>query len=237
MTVDVLAVGAHPDDVELGVGGLLHSLVCDGFSVAILDLTRGELATRGSVEEREQEARDAAHILGVSRRENVGLPDGRVQNLPEQRLKVVPFIRAFQPRILLAPMRGDRHPDHEAAHYLVRDANFMAGMAKIETDQEPHRAGRVYFFAAHGGEGTPAMIADISDSFDAKLASIAAYKSQFHNPSYEGQDTYISSPEFWESLRTKAAYWGWRVGARFGEPLFTDEPVGIDVLPGLEMRL
>lgn len=234
MTVDVLAVGAHPDDVELGVGGTLHKLVRDGFDVAILDLTRGEMGTRGSPEEREREARDAARILGVAARANAGLPDGTLASLPEQREKIIPFIREYRPRVLLVPMGNDRHPDHEAAHRLAVDANYLAGLAKIDTDQEPYRAPRVYFYPAYAGGGIPALVVDVSDTYEVKTEAIRAYRSQFHNPEYEGRETYISRPEFWEAIHAKAAYWGARIDARYGEPLFAEGPVGVTVLPGLE---
>lgn len=234
MTVDVLAIGAHPDDVELGVGGIVHKLVRDGYELAILDLTRGEMGSRGTPEEREQEAREAAHILGVPSRGNAELPDGQLASTHEQRLKVIPFIRALRPRVLLVPMGNDRHPDHGAAHRLSVDANYLAGLAKIETGQEPHRAPRVYFYPAYAGGGSPALVVDVSESYEAKMEAIRAYKSQFHNPDYEGRQTYISRPEFWGAIEAKAAYWGARIDARYGEPLFTEGPVGVTALPGLE---
>ncbi|MDX9973766.1 MAG: bacillithiol biosynthesis deacetylase BshB1 [FCB group bacterium] len=237
MTVDVLAVGAHPDDVELGVGGTVNLLVRDGYSVAILDLTRGEMGSRGTPEERAQEAADAAHVLGVESRLNAGLPDGQLMSTPDMRLRVIPFIRQLRPRLLLLPMGNDKHPDHGAAHQLLVDANYLSGLAKIESGEEPYRAPRAYFYPAYAGAGVPAMVVDISDTFETKMQAIGAYRSQFHNPDYEGRDTYISRPEFWDAIQSKAAYWGARIDARYGEPLFTDGPVGVSALPGLEMRL
>ncbi|MBN2309926.1 MAG: bacillithiol biosynthesis deacetylase BshB1 [Candidatus Hydrogenedentes bacterium] len=235
MTVDVLAVGAHPDDVELGVGGMLHKLTQSGRSAAVLDLTAGEMSTRGSVDERRIEAQRAAGILGVAERAIASLPDGALANTPEQRREVIPFLRRFRPRIILAPMREDRHPDHVAAHGLVRDANFFAGLVKIDTGQEPHRAQRIYYYHPYyGGREMPPFVVDISEHFEAKLDALRAHASQFHNPAYPGRATHISSPEFWESIRTKAAYWGDRIGVRYGEPLFSDGPAGIALPPGLE---
>jgi bacillithiol biosynthesis deacetylase BshB1 len=233
VTVDVLAIGAHPDDVELGVGGTLNKLVLSGHTVAILDLTRGEMGSRGTPEERAQEAEDAARVLGVAVRENAGLPDGSLMSTPEMRLKVIPYIRRFRPRVLLVPMGNDRHPDHGAAHQIGVDANYLSGLAKIDTGEEPYRAPRVYFYPAYAGTGTPSLVIDISDTFENKLSAIRAYRSQFHNPEYQGHDTYISRPEFWEAIQSKAAYWGARIDARFGEPLFTEGPVGVSTLPGL----
>ena len=234
MTVDVLAVGAHPDDVELGIGGLIHKVTQLGHRVGILDLTRGEMSSRGTAEERADEAAQAARILGVAQRENAGLPDGAVENTPECRLRVIPFVRAFRPRILLATMNRDRHPDHRAAHELMRDAAYFSGLARIETGQEPYRPRRIYYYHPYYEDEPPPLIVDISDHFEAKLEALRAHASQFHNPNYEGQPTYISSASFWETIRTRAAYWGSRVNVAYGEPLYVDGPVGIDFPPGLD---
>ena len=235
MTVDVLAVGAHPDDVELGIGGLVHKLAQGGFSVGILDLTRGEMSSRGTVEERDREAAKAAEILGVATRENVGLPDGAVTNTAEQQRRLIPFLRAFRPRVLLAPMNADRHPDHRAAHALVRDADYFAGLHRIETDRPPHRVPNVYYYYPHFEDvAVPQFIVDVSAHFDAKLAALEAHASQFFNADYEGEETYTSSEAFWGSIRTRAAYWGHRINAAYGEPLFAERPVAVAFPPGLE---
>ncbi|MCP4643266.1 MAG: bacillithiol biosynthesis deacetylase BshB1 [bacterium] len=241
MTVDVLAIGAHPDDVEIGVGGLVRKLVQQGKTVGILDLTQGEMGSRGSMEERRSEAQQAARVLGVARRENVCLPDGGLCDCTEQQRAIIPFIRSFRPRVLLAPMRDDRHPDHEAAHFLVRDANYFAGLAKLSTDQEPWRAPRVYFYAVYRETEMPHLLVDVTDQFADKLEALRAYESQFHNPGYPGAKTYVASEEFWESIKTRAAYWGTRMGRQpregqktlYGEGLFKDGPIPIDTLPGL----
>ena len=236
--VDVLAVGAHPDDVELGIGGLVHKLTARGFAVALLDLSRGEMSTRGTPEERADEAARAAAILGVARRENAGLPDGALANTPEQRLGVIRFVRLFRPRMLLAPMAGDRHPDHHAAHQLVRDAAYFAGLERIDTGQEPYRPPVAYFYHPYYDDvAAPQMVVDVSDHFEAKLEALRAYASQFHNPGYEGDETYISSARFWETIRVRAAYWGNRIGVAYGELLCSDGPVGVDLPPGLEVSL
>lgn len=233
MSVDVLAIGAHPDDVELGLGGIIHKLTHAGQSVAILDLSKGELATRGSVEERQVEAAASAKILGANKRVNAGLPDGRIGNTHEQQRSVIPFIREFRPSVILAPMSDDRHPDHGAAHFLVRDANFFAGLRKVDTGQEPFRASRLYYYRVHAQSETPQLVVNVTDHFEFKLEAIRAYASQFHNPEYAGETTYISTPEFWESIRVKAAYWGSQIGAQYGEPLHADSPLGVETLPGL----
>lgn len=234
MPLDVLAIGAHPDDVELGVGGTLLKLMGQGHSVGILDLTRGESGSRGTVEERLAEAEDAARQLGVDLRENAGLPDGGLANTPEQRLKVIPFIRRLRPKIILSHMDGDRHPDHNAVYGLVRDANFFAGVASIETDEEPFRAPRLYCYRPYSDTGRePDLIVDITGFMEKKLAILGAYRSQLHNPDYAGPKTLASSAEFWETIQVRAAYWGRRIGTAHGEALYADGPVGITELPGL----
>lgn len=233
--VDVLAIGAHPDDVELGIGGLLRKLADRGHKTGILDLTRGEMSTRGSVEERASEAAEAGRILGVSWRENGGLPDGGLSNIPEHRYAVIRWLRSFRPKVLLIPMDGDRHPDHNATHDLARDAAYLSGLAKIETGDEPYRPERVYgYYPYFDGAQSPTFIVDVSSEFGNKLAALRAHASQFHNPSYEGKPTFISSSAFWDGITTRAEYWGGRIGVKYGEPLWTEGPVAVNILPGLE---
>lgn len=234
MTCDVLAIGAHSDDVELGVGATLLKLVDRGFSVAVLDLTRGEAASRGTVSERAQEAGAAAELLQVAVRENAGLPDGAVANTPEQRLAVIPFIRALRPRVILAHWDEDRHPDHNAAHGLVLDANFEAGVASVEAEGKPYRAPVVYGYHPYTEDRRPPqLVVDISEYFERKMEVLRCYRSQLHNPDYEGEETLASSGAFWEGIRTRAAYWGGRIGVLYGEALFAEGPLGVDILPGL----
>lgn len=231
---DVLAIGAHPDDADLGVGGILAKCAAAGKRVAMLDLTRGELASRGTPEERQVEAARAAELLGVHHRVNAGLPDGGLANVEEQRLVVIRHLRALRPRMLLAPARPDRHPDHEAAHELVRAANFFAGLARIDTGQEPWRAPVVYFYHPYyQAAEPPSVLVDISEQFEAKLHALGAYASQFHNPSRDEPETYVSSEKFWEDIRTRAAFWGSQAKVRYAEPLFHEGPVGVALPPGL----
>ena len=230
MSIDVLAVGAHPDDADLGVGGTLLKLAAQGLRTGILDLCRGELSSRGTVAERTAEASEAGRMLGVAEREQAGLPDGGIENTPVQREAVIRVIRAQQPKILLAPMSPDRHPDHVAAHALVRDANFFSGVAGVETGQAPWRASHVFHYNAYyEAPETPAFVVDISAHFEAKLAALRAFASQFHNANYDGPETWVSSEAFWDSITTRALYWGGRIGARYGEPLYGEGPVRIDL--------
>ncbi len=235
MSVDVLAVGAHPDDVELGLGGTILQLASQGYSVAILDLTLGELSSRGTVEERMTEAQEAADILNVSIRHNAELPDGGLQNTLEQRREIIPFVRALRPTILMMHRAQDRHPDHRVASTLTRDANFFAGVTSIVTDESPWRAPQIFYYNPYyDDDSPPSLIMDISAHIDRKMEALEAYRSQLYNPDYEGTSTMVSSPEFWEGIRRRAAYWGQRIGVDYGEPLYTDGPLPATVLPGLE---
>ncbi len=231
MSVDVLAIGAHPDDVELGVGGLLHKLVSRGKSVAVLDLTQGELGTRGTPEQRLREAQEASRLLGIAARDNAGLPDGAIANTAEQQRRLIPFIREYRPQVILAPMSVDRHPDHHAAHRLVLDANYLAGLERIDTGQARHRATHLYYYHPYAESAMPTFIVDISEHFEAKMAAVRAHESQFYNPNGTEPETYISSKAFWESIEKRAAYWGSRINAAYGEALYADGPVRLDLLP------
>ena len=190
------------------------------------------------MEERRIEASEAARTLGILGRRNAGLPDGGITNSPEQRLILIRILRELKPALLLAPMAPDRHPDHAAAHDLVRDANFFAGVHGVDTGQPPHRAGTIYFYRAYeGGSESPTHVVDISLVFEQKLMALRAFRSQFYNPGYTGPETMIASPEFWEGITTRAAYWGNRIGVRYGEPLYGTLPVAMGLPPELESPL
>jgi N-acetylglucosamine malate deacetylase 1 len=232
--VDALAIGAHPDDIEVGIGGLVAKMARTGRRVALLDLTRGEMGTRGTVEERSEEAVAAADILGAAARENAGLPDGALADTDAQRLALIPWIRAFRPKVLLVPETNDRHPDHHAAAALARSANYFAGLTRIETGQEPWRAPAVYGYRVYVDPDPPAAVVDISGDFMTKIEALRAHRSQFHNPDYEGPDTFVASEAFWESIEARARYWGGRVGTTYGEPLWIDRPLALHLPPELE---
>ena len=232
--VDVLAVGAHPDDVEIGIGGTILRLVDEGRRVAILDLTRGELGSRGTSEARRKEAREAAKALGVVARECAELPDGGLTDSVEQRQSVIGAIRAMRPKTILSHMKPDRHPDHEAASELVRHANFYSGVGSIQTGTEAYRAATFLQYRPYYEDATPPQfVVDVSSYFEKKLEVLKCFRSQFHNPNYEGPETMISSEKFWAGIRTRAAYWGYCIGVEYGEPLFSDMPAALESLPGL----
>jgi N-acetylglucosamine malate deacetylase 1 len=231
--VDLLAVGAHPDDVEVGIGGMVYKFAQAGQRVGILDLTRGEMGTRGTPDERAAEAAQAAKVLGVAHRAHAELPDGGIANVQEQRIEIIGWLRAFRPRVLLAPYHTDRHPDHDAAHHLIRAANYFAGLAKLETGQDPHRTPTVYYYRVYGDSTPPQIAVNISVEFDVKIRALQSYQSQFHNPEYAGAPTYVSSEAFWQSIETRARYWGQRIGVTYAETLYADEPIALDFPPGI----
>lgn len=235
MSIDVLVVGAHPDDADLGLGGLLCKLSQAGKSTAILDLTEGELSSRGTVAERQVEAAESARILGLSSRLNAQLPDGGIANTLEQRRIVVEFIRQLRPRVLIAPRRPDRHPDHEAAHDLVKDAHFFSGVHGLKTESPAWRAPSLYGYTAYfEGAAPPTHVVDISTVFEQKLEALRAFRSQFHNVDYDGPETLVASSQFWDAITTRAAYWGNTIGVRYGEPLYGTLPLAMNLPPELE---
>lgn len=243
MKLDILAIGAHPDDVELGCSGTIITEIRNGKKVGIADLTQGELGTRGTAETRAQEAADAAHIMGVSVRENLKLPDGFFQNDPANQLKLIRVIRKYQPEIVLANALEDRHPDHGRAARLIADASFFSGLRKIETtdDQgQPQEAWRpkYVFHYIQDRYLEPSFVVDISDVFEARMKAIAAYTTQFYNNNNKMEDddtpqSYISTPEFLESVIARARMMGKRIGVKFGEGFVAEKVIGIRNLDAL----
>lgn len=231
--VDVLAVAAHPDDIELHIAGTLLRTADRGGSFAVCDLTRGERGTRGSATLRNNETERANRVLGIdeSRRWNLEIPDGDVRVVPENVEKVVRAIRHFRPSILLFPSEQDRHPDHENAHRLVREAWFNAGLRAVLTEHEgkaqaPFRPERGYMFF-HAWEGTPDFVVDISEQFQRKLEAIACYSTQFTLPGQHRTDdsgepqTFISGEGFMEYIIARMRRWGFMVGTQYGEGFTT----------------
>lgn len=234
MKLDVLAFGAHPDDVELSCGGTLAKLAKHGKAVGIVDLTRGEMGTRGTPDRREAEAAEAARILGVAVRENLGIPDGNIELTPANTLKVVQVIRKYRPDVILIPHWLERHPDHEHTHQLCRKAWFSAGLEKVETTvlgvlQDPFRPRAVYHYM-QWYEFTPSFVVDISEEFEQRMQAVRAFASQFYNPQSNERETALSSPEFLRFMETRFAYYGSRIGRRYGEPFYSINIVGISDL-------
>ena len=201
MKLDILGITAHPDDVELSFGGtlLVHKEL--GLKTGILDLTKGELGTRGTPEIRAKEAEKASEILGLTARENIGLPDGFFENNRENQLKVVEQIRRFKPRIVIANSIYDRHPDHTRASQLVENAFFIAGLKAVKTswdgvEQEAHRPEKLYF-SIQSTAHEPDLLVDISSVIERRREAINAFASQFYDPNSEEPETYISSKGFY----------------------------------------
>jgi bacillithiol biosynthesis deacetylase BshB1 len=236
-TVDILAIAAHRDDVELTCAGTLLKAASLGRKTAILDLTAGETGTRGSAELRAQEAGAAAEILKVSARENLGLPDAGITNTPDTRERLVRVIRRFQPRIVIAPAPppSGRHPDHRAASQLIRDACFLAGLAKIAPDVPKHRPHKVIHAIAYREDQIkPTFVVDVTAEFEQKMAAIRCYASQFDDTIQAGE-VYPNGEPLYDIVRHQAAHYGSLIRARYGEPFFTFETMRVDDVAALEV--
>jgi|ERR1041384_243469 bacillithiol biosynthesis deacetylase BshB1 len=238
MELDLLAVGAHPDDAELCCGGTLASAVKAGYKAGIIDLTEGELGTRGTAAIRRREAREAAKILGCTR-ENAHIPDGRIDTSLPNRLKLIRLLRKYRPKVLLIPHFAERHPDHVQAHHLCREAWFYSGLRKIETtldgrEQKPWRPHH-YFNYLQWQEFEPTFAVDITHVYEQRLRAIKAHKSQMHDPDSKEPATILSQTDFFEMLEARARYFGYRIGARYAEPFYSVQLVGVKDLFGLAM--
>ena len=226
--ISVLAVAAHRDDVELTCGGTLLRAAAAGHTTGILDLTEGEMGTRGSAELRAQEAARAAEVLGVSVRENLGLPDAGIVNTPETRRLVAVVIRRLRPRIVIAPALMGRHPDHRETAMLVRDACFVAGLKKIDPDTPAHRPLKVIHCVTYREDfSKPTFVVDISDVFEKKLDAIRCYASQFEGVTQAGE-VYPNGEPLFDVVRHHAAHYGSMIRTRYGEPYFTYETMRVD---------
>lgn len=239
MKLDILAIGVHPDDVELGCSGTIINEIRLGKKVGVLDLTQGELGTRGTIETRYTEAATAAELLGIHWRGNLKLRDGFFRNDEDSQLKLISAIRKFQPDIVLANVLTDRHPDHGRAGRLIADACFLSGLAKIQTldegkPQERWRPRQILHYLQDWYH-EPDLIIDISDVFDQRMKAIDAYSTQFHTgPNAEqGPQTYISTPDFREAVIARARMLGKRIGVKFGEGFITEKKIGIRNLDSL----
>ncbi len=233
--VDVLAIAAHPDDMELICGGTLIRAQMFGRSTGILDLAAGEMASRGTPELRAIEAAAAAKVMGVSVRENLGLPDGGITNTPETRAKVAIVIRRLQPKIIVTHSLHGRHPDHPIVAQLARDASFVAGLKKIEPSIPPHRPLKVIHALSFREDNTrPTFVVDITDAFEKKLEAIACYKSQFGDAVQAGE-VYPNGEPLADLIRHHAAHYGSLIRCRYGEPFYTTETMRVDDVGALEV--
>jgi len=230
MSLDLLAIGAHPDDVELACGGTVAKCVQLGYRAGILDLTLGELGTRGTAAQRQNEAKEAARILGVTVRENLAIPDGDIQVNRKNILKLVAVIRKYRPRLLLIPHSTERHPDHVHTHHLAREAWFYAGLRKIQTKSggkllDAWRPDQ-YFQFMQWYEFIPTFIVDITDVFETRMKAVRAHRSQFYDPGSKDPQTILSQKSFLDFVETRCKEYGSKIGVRYGEPFFTVDAIG-----------
>lgn len=234
MKLDILVLAVHPDDAELGCSGTIAKHLALGKKVGIVDFTRGELGTRGTAETRDEEAADSAKILGIQARENLRFKDGFFKNDEEHQLEVVKMIRKYQPEIILTNALHDRHPDHGRAGDLANDACFLSGLPKIATElngvQQQAWRPRLQFQYIQDRYIKPDIIIDITPYIETKLASIKAFKTQFFNPELDGPDTYISSPDFFESVIGRAREFGKSIGTTYAEGFTCRKLLGVNSL-------
>jgi bacillithiol biosynthesis deacetylase BshB1 len=229
MKLDILAFGAHPDDVEISAAGMLISEANRGKSVGIIDLTRGELGTRGTPEIRKLEAEHAAKIIGAKVRLDLGLPDGLFELSNENKFLIIEQIRKYKPDIVISNAPSDRHPDHGRAAQLVVEACFLAGLRQLklpESNLEPWRPLAVYQYMQFYHH-VPHFIYDVSEVMDQKIESVLAHKSQFYNPESTEPETVIASPQFKDNLWARASEYGLQAGFRYGEPFMVVRTPGV----------
>ncbi len=212
----IIAFGPHPDDVEICASGTLLKMKAAGAWVGIVDLTAGEMGTRGSREIRAEESSEATRRLGLDHRSCLDLGDSVLQCTRENELAVVRVLREHRPDLVLAPWGVDDHPDHEAAARLIRSACFLSGMAKIDTGQPAHRPKTILSYPGRR-EFTPSFVVDITNQWEKRMHAAKAYASQFYNPSSKEASTPISSPDFWHFIEARAMYYGQLIGSRYGE--------------------
>lgn len=235
MRVDILAIAAHRDDVELTCAGTLIKAAKQGRTTAVIDLTAGEMGTKGDAKSRAAEADSAATILKLSARENLALPDAAIVNDPATRALVARTIRKFKPRVVIAPARQGRHPDHRATAELVRDACFIAGLAKVAPDVAKHRPFKVLHCVSFRQDfEKPTFVVDISDEFEQKLEAIRCFESQFGGATQAGE-VYPNGEPLYDAIRHYSAYYGAMIRTRYGEPFFTTETMRVDDVAALEV--
>jgi bacillithiol biosynthesis deacetylase BshB1 len=232
--IDALFFASHPDDIELTCGGTVIRFVKSGKETGIIDLTKGELSTRGNVRLRAKEANMAGEILGIKIRENLNLSDGDIINTHVNRLKVIKIIRKYKPSVVFMPYPSDRHPDHIHTSILVRESSFYSGLAKIKTalsgkKQEQHRPVKlVYYMQSYTFE--PSFIVDITNEFARKMEAVKCYSSQFYDENSKEPETFISDKKFLEYIEARAAFYGFQIGVKYGEPFYTEEKLNINPL-------
>jgi len=225
--VDLLFISAHPDDTELSCGGTIIQFVKRGLKVGLIDLTRGEMGTRGTPQIRKREAQNAAKILGASFREQLDFHDGGLLTGRDQEMELIEIIRATRPRLVFTAFPDDRHPDHTRAGKLVTESAFYAGLKSLTTKHPAHRPQAILYYLQNYLRRLSFVI-DVSDSWKTKMRAIAAFKSQFFNPNSKEPKTFIARPEFIELIEARGRHFGELIGAKYGEAFVTKQPPRID---------
>ncbi len=231
MKTDILAFGVHPDDVELGCSGTLITAAAQGKKVAVIDLTRGELGTRGTAETRHVEAAKAAEVMGIHARENLAMADGFFQKDEANTRKVIVAIRKYKPEIVLCNAPEDRHPDHGRSSELVADAAFLSGLRKIKTEYEgkeqEHWRPSYVFHYIQDRYLKPDFLFDISDAYEQKIKAVLCYTTQFNTTDASEPATYISNPDFLDVIKARALMFGKRIGVKYAEGYLTTKMIGV----------
>lgn len=228
-TVDFIFFGAHPDDVELSAGGTVAKLVRDGYRVGIVDLTRGEMGTRGTPQTRKREAQAAARALGAAFREQLDFGDGALRTTRDEEMQIVDLLRRWRPSLVVAPYPDDRHPDHTRTGRIVTEASFYAGLRQLTTDRPAHRPQTTLYYLQNY-MFTPSFVVDVTNVWKTKMKAIAAFKSQFHDPKSKEPMTFIAHPRFLEMIVARGKHFGALIGADFGEAFVTKQPPRVDDL-------
>ncbi len=234
MKLDVLVFAAHPDDAELSMGGTIIKLCKEGIKVGIIDLSKGEMGTRGSAEQRLKEAQSASEILNITYRENLGLKDGNLKHNEEYLNVIISKIRKYKPELVFAPYFNDRHPDHIGTSQLIKESVFFAGLSKVVSEdsgkiQLPFRPKKIFYYM-QTYEFKPTFIIDISETFEIKMKAINAFTSQFHNPESIEPETFISQPNFLKFIEARARYYGFKIGKDYGEAFFCEEEIEYNIV-------
>ena len=233
--LDLLAIAAHPDDIELTCGGAVIKTVDAGYKVGILDLTAGETGTRGSVAVRQQESARASKVMGIVHRENLGLPDAGVEHRRDYKLKLAQRIRTLQPQTVILPYWEGRHPDHYLAGQIGYEACFLAGLAKLPLEGRPHRPHKIIYSSLYVPAVVPSFVVDITSQFERKVKAVLCYSSQF-SPRQDWQNLFPSRADCRERLAAQARHFGDMIGVRYGEPFVTREIAAVDDLVNMPVR-
>jgi bacillithiol biosynthesis deacetylase BshB1 len=234
MNLDVIIFASHPDDAEITMGGTIAKFTHNNLKVGIIDLTQGELSTRGTVETRQKETEKSSAILKIAVRENLHIPDGCILRNKENLMKIIMVLRHYKPKIVFAPYCNDRHPDHMDTSILVKDAVFSSGLIKIQTFQnniiqEIYRPKKIfYYMQTYTFESS--FIIDITGYHEIKMDAIKAFSTQFYDPAKKEPQTFISRPEFINYIESRSIFYGFQIGKQYGEPFYCEEKIELDLM-------